>query len=170
MVYKDILIPKGTLAFVDLRGPVMDSDNFDNVLDYNPDRLTNDTLAAHLATSHFHPSGDGKRMCIGYRLAMAEMNVILHHILLQYSWRSAPSHTDELSFIPIRLPKDGHGVEVIRIEARNSVETCHFTCKIFYSLNSKTQLAFLNTPRLTTANSASSVKVGDMEGTSKRQI
>ena len=55
----------------------------------------------------FIPFGGGLRICIGQHLAMAEMQLVLTHLLRSYEWSLVPGQDLTYRRMPTPLPKSG---------------------------------------------------------------
>jgi cytochrome P450 len=77
LVYRGYLIPKGYTVAFDFQSMTGDPKYHESSTVFNPDRFKSDTALGGLSHSGYIPFGGGARMCIGYRLAIAEMNVFI---------------------------------------------------------------------------------------------
>jgi cytochrome P450 len=108
LVYKDYLIPKGYTVAFDFQSMTQNPAYHKESTAFNPDRFaSSDSAVGGLSAQGFTPFGGGARMCLGYRLAIAEMNVFLHHMILDYEWSLAPDASDETTYFPLPMPFDG---------------------------------------------------------------
>lgn len=83
---------------------------------FNPDRFVSDKSAiGGLAHAGFTPFRGSARMCIGYRMAIAEMNVFIHHMVLDYQWTPALNASDAVSYFPMPMLVDGAPMDVKRV-------------------------------------------------------
>lgn len=120
LIYKGYLIPKGYTVAFNYQSMTMDPKYHKSSATFNPDRFVSDTSAiGGLSHPGFIPFGGGARMCIGYRMAIAEMNVFIHHMVLDYQWTPVADADDTMSYFPMPLLVDGVPMEVKR---RVSVE------------------------------------------------
>ncbi|KAK7823080.1 cytochrome p450 90a1 [Quercus suber] len=81
--YKDILIPSGWKVF-----PIFTAVNFDsalhrNPLEFNPWRWFDEETSKKVS-----PFGGGPRLCPGAELAKVEIACFLHHLVLNYRWKT----------------------------------------------------------------------------------
>lgn len=115
LTYNGYLIPKGYTVTFDFTSMSKDPKHHGSSALFNPDRFESDTALGGLSHPGFQLFGGGARMCIGYRLAIAEMNVFIHHMVLDYDWTHSPdSKKDDLTFFPLPLPVDGLPLDVKR--------------------------------------------------------
>jgi cytochrome P450 family 6/cytochrome P450 family 28 len=72
---KKIHVDKGTVVVVPLHGMFMDEQYYEEPLKFNPDRFSpeNGGVKAYRDQFVFFPFGDGPRMCLGMRFALASM-------------------------------------------------------------------------------------------------
>ena len=117
MIYKDYVIPKGYKVLIGFHA-LHQSTNYQQYCDpssFEPSRFREfqkrDNPSSVLSSCKtFKPFGSGVRMCIGYRLAMLEMNVMLHHLVLNYDFELDEERCksdDDTSWFPIPFPNDG---------------------------------------------------------------
>jgi Cytochrome P450 len=76
--------------------------------------FNSDTAFGGLSRAGFQPFGRGARMCIGYRRAIAERKVFIHHMVLNYEWTLLPDSQDETCYLPMPMPVDGAPLDVKR--------------------------------------------------------
>ena len=105
--YRGFLIPKGYKVSLELENTCKSTIKDER---FAPDRFRSENPMG--AFHGFKPFGGGVRKCIGYKLATAEMNVFLHHIVLNYNLRPSPDASDKKIFFPIPFPADGLPVVV----------------------------------------------------------
>ncbi len=75
-VLGDVMLPAGTEVSVLIRPAVRDAANFENPLEFRPERWLPGATGAHEASVHM-PFGSGPRLCPGRTLALLEMKVVL---------------------------------------------------------------------------------------------
>jgi cytochrome P450 family 26 subfamily A len=115
LVYNGYLVPKGYTVTFDYQSMMQDPKyHGSSTLLFNPDRFESDTAIGGLSNPGFQPFGGGARMCIGYRLAIAEMNVFIHHMVLDYEWTPSPDSQDEVTYFPLTMQVDGVPLDVKR--------------------------------------------------------
>ncbi|KAG8247675.1 hypothetical protein J6590_055620 [Homalodisca vitripennis] len=98
-----VVLEKGNVVAIPVRGIHMDPKYHPNPEIFNPDRF-NDNF--HKPNPTYLPFGDGPRMCIGMRFAILEMKVCLSKILTRFSLTvnektQEPLTFDKGSFTPV---------------------------------------------------------------------
>lgn len=119
LTYNGYLIPKDYTVAFDFQSMTRDPKYHRSSALFNPDRFESDTAMGGLSHPGFQPFGGGARMCIGYRLAVAEMNVFIHHMVLTYDWTPSPDSKDEVSYFPLPMQVDGVLLDVKRRDHDN---------------------------------------------------
>ncbi|KAL4199944.1 hypothetical protein AMTRI_Chr03g53850 [Amborella trichopoda] len=99
--FKGYRIPKGWKVSVWLRTLHVDPNNFDDPLNFNPDRW--DTSMKPYTYQVF---GLGARICPGNMLARTQLSVFLHHLCLGYKWELVNPNA-KISYLPHPRPVDG---------------------------------------------------------------
>ncbi|GMH24625.1 hypothetical protein Nepgr_026468 [Nepenthes gracilis] len=95
--YKGYDIPRGWKVLPVIAAVHLDPSLFDQPHNFNPWRWQNSGCRGSSSTrssgtmtnSNFMPFGGGPRLCAGSELAMLEMAVFIHHIVLNYHWQLA---------------------------------------------------------------------------------
>jgi cytochrome P450 len=119
LTYNGYLVPKGYTVTFDFSSMTKDPKHHGSSALFNPDRFESDTAIGGLSHPGFQPVGGGARMCIGYRLAIAEMNVFIHHMVLGYEWTPSLDSRDEVSYFPLPMQVDGVPLDVKRRDCDN---------------------------------------------------
>ena len=119
LTYNGYLVPKGYTVTVDYQSMTKDPKYHDSCALFNPNRFESDTAIGGLSHPGFQPYGGGARMCIGYRLAIAEMNVFIHHMVLGYEWTHSLDSRNEMSYFPMPMQADGVLLDVKRRDCDN---------------------------------------------------
>lgn len=83
--YKDFVIPSGWLVVPVLSAPHLDSSLHENPQQFNPWRWQDETTMKKVA-----PLGGGPHLCPGFDLAKIEISFFLHHLILNYRWKTRP--------------------------------------------------------------------------------
>ncbi|XP_062104598.1 cytochrome P450 724B1 isoform X2 [Humulus lupulus] len=81
--YKDILIPSGWKVFPIFTGVHFDQSLHDKPHEFNPWRWTDKEMRKKVT-----PFGGGARLCPGAELAKVVIGFSLHHIVLNYRWKT----------------------------------------------------------------------------------
>ena len=95
-----VLLPKNTSVLADLFGISLDGRFWDNPLEFKPERWENKKNIDPFSSI---PFGIGPRMCLGRRIAEAEMQLITAHLCMSYKihLEKEPIH----KFGPIMIPE-----------------------------------------------------------------
>ena len=80
-IIRGVLLPKKTSVLVDLFGMLLDERFWDNPLEFKPERWENRKEIDPFSFAQF---GIGPRMCVGRRIAEAEMQLITAHLCMSY--------------------------------------------------------------------------------------
>ncbi|KAK9911377.1 hypothetical protein M0R45_035293 [Rubus argutus] len=95
------IIPKGWRVLTWFRSVHLDSEIYDNPLEFKPERWENYTPKP----ATFLPFGAGSRLCPGNDLAKLEIGIFLHHFLLNYKLERLNPDCP-LNHLPHPRPKD----------------------------------------------------------------
>ncbi|KAI9255830.1 cytochrome P450 [Helicostylum pulchrum] len=87
VVLGDYIIPQGTHIDVDIVGTHMSENNWDNALEFNPERYLNQTDATSTKDGlKWTPFGYGSHQCPGINFSYAEQKVFLSMLLRKFEW------------------------------------------------------------------------------------
>lgn len=86
----------------------------------NPDRFDPERFSEHRNEHKKHmyqyiPFGGGAHMCIGLHFAEMQVKAILHHVLMNYRWSTAPHYEMPVDFTSLPVPGDKLPVRLERI-------------------------------------------------------
>ncbi|XP_050385906.1 ent-kaurenoic acid oxidase 2-like [Argentina anserina] len=95
------IIPKGWKVLTWFRSVHLDSEIYENPMEFNPDRWINYTPKP----ATFMPFGAGSRLCPGNDIAKMEIGIFLHHFLLNYKLERLNPECP-LMYLPHPRPKD----------------------------------------------------------------
>ncbi|KAK3183688.1 hypothetical protein Dsin_030974 [Dipteronia sinensis] len=81
--FKEYMIPSGWKVLPMFTGAHMDPSLHDNPSEFNPWRWTDKAMSKKVM-----PFGGGPRLCPGAELAKVEISFFLHHLVLNYRWKT----------------------------------------------------------------------------------
>lgn len=84
---KKLTIDKGTFITFPVRNFQRDPDYYDDPLKFNPDRFNeeNGGLKFYRDKGVLFPFGDGPRICLGMRFALAQMKCAVAHVVTNFN-------------------------------------------------------------------------------------
>lgn len=111
---KDIVIPEGTIVIYDTYEMHHDPRFWKDPQKFDPDRFKE---GVEIPTLAFAPFGLGERKCLGYKLAMLEMKIVLCELLLRYELRLKSPQDLVLKDFSLALtrPKEKVSIEFKRL-------------------------------------------------------
>ena len=114
-VYKDKVIPKGTVVMAPVVNLQRDPKIWPEPNEFKPERFSKENKA-NVNWMYWQPFGNGSRNCVGMRFALLEMKLALAKLLLKYRLVSGPkTEIGEITrwFKPFLIsPKNGVHVKV----------------------------------------------------------
>ncbi|MCZ4500915.1 MAG: cytochrome [Marmoricola sp.] len=105
-------IPAGRLTAVMVHLQHHQPDLWTDPETFDPDRFAEPRREDKNHRHAWEPFGGGVHKCLGMFFAGAEVKLILHHLLRQYSWTVDPSYGAPLSYASLPFPKDGQPVDL----------------------------------------------------------
>ncbi|KAF5289838.1 hypothetical protein FQR65_LT11724 [Abscondita terminalis] len=94
---KEVLIEPGTPVFIPVHSIHYDSQYFPNSEKFDPERFSGEN---ELTKSTFLPFSEGPRKCIGQKFAIAQIKVVIAHLVLNYDIRVNPKTRVPLEIDP----------------------------------------------------------------------
>jgi len=112
----DLTLPAGTEIYASITGLSHDPLNFENPLQFNPDRFLPENASKIKPFSHI-PFGGGRRMCLGKSFALQEMQIAIIRIVQLFEFEMVPENPNDVGpwngrhppcfmNFPILQPKD----------------------------------------------------------------
>lgn len=92
-------VPRGTIIQVAISMLHLDKEAWGPDADeFRPDRFANGAAAVCKPAHMYMPFGYGPRLCTGQNLAMAELKLVLAHLLTRFSFSISPGYQHTPSF------------------------------------------------------------------------
>lgn len=113
----DIILEKGTLAFVPVHSVHRDPKYYPNPEAFDPERFSEENVMKRSEGAYL-PFGRGPRMCPGQVVAVTQMKLMLAKVLLQYGVSLNSKTSRPLNFDPSRFlltPKNGIWLNFYRL-------------------------------------------------------
>ncbi|KNA07956.1 hypothetical protein SOVF_167100, partial [Spinacia oleracea] len=108
--FKGYIIPKGWNVIIWLRFLHNDPTNFDDPMNFNPDRWD----VARPKHGAYLPFGRGSRSCAGNTLVRASLVLFLHHLSIGYEWELLNPNS-KIKYLSHPLPVDGLEISIRKI-------------------------------------------------------
>ena len=109
-----VRIPKGSVVFLSPYVTQRHPDFWNEPEKFDPSRFLPERVEKRLQHAYF-PFSAGPRTCIGDRFAMMEAQIILAHILTQFTILDDPAHTVEMEPSVTLKPKNGIHIRLVSV-------------------------------------------------------
>lgn len=106
VVFKDTLIPKGSLIAVSPYFTHYMPEYWKNPKQFDPDRYAEDRREDKVHPYAWVPFGGGAHMCIGLHFADLQVKAILHQVLLRFKWSVDPDYKMPIDMTSLPVPGD----------------------------------------------------------------
>ncbi|RLT98586.1 cytochrome P450 [Ketobacter sp.] len=106
VVFKDVLIPKGTLISVSPYFTHYMPEYWNNPKQFDPGRFAEDRREDKVHPYAWVPFGGGAHMCIGLHFAEVQVKAILHQVLLRFKWSVDPDYKMPIDMTSLPVPGD----------------------------------------------------------------
>ncbi|HAG93876.1 MAG: cytochrome P450 [Pseudomonadales bacterium] len=106
VVYKDVLIPKGSLVSVSPYFTHYMPEYWKNPTEFDPGRFSDERREDKIHPYAWVPFGGGAHMCIGLHFAEVQVKAILHQILLRFKWSVEPGYQMPIDMTSLPVPGD----------------------------------------------------------------
>ncbi|KAF8648842.1 hypothetical protein HU200_064543 [Digitaria exilis] len=118
-------VPRGTIIQVAISMLQLDKDAWGPDADeFRPDRFANGAAAACKPAHMYMPFGYGPRLCTGQNLAMAELKLLLAHLLTRFSFSISPGYQHMPSYRLTIEPGFGMPLIVTKLTLSSSLFLC----------------------------------------------
>ncbi|KAL5725048.1 ent-kaurenoic acid monooxygenase [Ranunculus cassubicifolius] len=101
VIYQGHIIPKGWNVILWIRYLHTDTKNFDDPMNFNPDRWNDPAKPGT-----YQVFGGGPRICAGNMLARIQIAIFLHHLVTGYQWELINPDA-KIKYLPHPKPEDG---------------------------------------------------------------
>lgn len=106
VVYKDTLIPKGSMVVVSPFFTHYMPEYWKNPNQFDPDRFSEERREDKVHPYAWVPFGGGAHMCIGLHFADLQVKAILHQMLLRFKWSVDPGYNMPVDMTSLPVPGD----------------------------------------------------------------
>lgn len=106
VVYKDTLIPKGSMVVVSPFFTHYMPEYWKNPNQFDPDRFSEERREDKVHPCAWVPFGGGAHMCIGLHFADLQVKAILHQMLLRFKWSVDPGYNMPVDMTSLPVPGD----------------------------------------------------------------
>lgn len=106
VVYKNTLIPKGTMIAVSPYFTHFMKEFWNNPYQFDPDRFSEERREDKVHPYAWVPFGGGAHMCIGLHFADLQVKAILHQVLLRFKWSVKPDYKMPVDMTSLPVPAD----------------------------------------------------------------
>lgn len=106
VVYKDTLIPKGSMVVVSPFFTHYMPEYWKNPNQFDPDRFSEERREDKVHPYAWVPFGGGAHMCIGLHFADLQVKAILHQMLQRFKWSVDPGYNMPVDMTSLPVPGD----------------------------------------------------------------